>query len=89
MHKAVDDALKCTHPGRRWKRKYKRAKRAIIMSHKEKANMEARQIIVDKAGEDVISVTEQYWENGNLIVRVVDYDGTGSKTGSSEDSGVC
>ena len=35
MHKAVDDALKCTHPGRRWKRKYKRAKRAIIMSHKE------------------------------------------------------
>ena len=50
--------------------------------------MEERQIIVDKAGEDVISVTEQYWENGNLIVMVVDYDGTGSKTGFTEDSGV-
>lgn len=51
--------------------------------------MEARQIIVDKAGDDVISVTEQYLENGNLIVRVVDYDRTRSETGSSEDSGVC
>lgn len=29
-HKAVDNALRCTHSGRRWKRKYKRAKRALM-----------------------------------------------------------